>query len=90
MKKKIIIPEWRTAPISSTCEFHDGGFCGNPTTHAYPAMGGGWMSLCYEHAQQHLPQIQPITELFLAGETIIKRDQETENRMKSRSSGASA
>lgn len=34
----------------------------------------GWMSLCYEHAQKHLPYATPITELFLSGETLVRRD----------------
>lgn len=29
--------------------------CDKPTTHFYPAMGGGTMPLCAEHAQKHLP-----------------------------------
>jgi hypothetical protein len=28
--------------------------CGKPATHAYPAMGGGYASLCAEHAPKHL------------------------------------
>jgi len=29
-------------------------FCGEPTTHFYPAMGGGVQSLCAEHAKRHI------------------------------------
>lgn len=29
-------------------------FCGKPTAYFYPAMGGGTMALCEEHAKPHL------------------------------------
>lgn len=48
--------EWKTAPISCTCEqFIDSMVtqCGHPTVAAYPAQGGGWMALCYKHALKH-------------------------------------
>lgn len=72
--------QWKTAPISATCEVmmlktKNGMMCGKPTTYAYPASGFGWMALCHDHAQRHISDgAQPITELFLQGETIIKRD----------------
>lgn len=75
MKKKLKIHDWKTAPISSVCEVQrEGQSCGQPTTHAYPAMGRGWMALCYTHAEKHRLRCMPITELFLAGETLIARD----------------
>lgn len=58
--------ELKKEPISCTCEvmiFNEperkchsptAEFCDKPTTHAYPAMGGGWMALCARHAQKHL------------------------------------
>jgi len=47
-------------PISCTCEVMISNnplkLCDSPTIAAYPAMGGGWMSLCFRHAQKHLPE----------------------------------
>lgn len=37
-------------------------FCGAPTTHAYPAMGGGYMALCREHSRKHT-EAWPIQEI---------------------------
>lgn len=69
---------WKTAPISCTCEVLAGGsnkalansFCDKPTTHAYPAMGSGWMALCARHAQRHLKHGGAIStdELIKRGE----------------------
>lgn len=71
-------PAWKTAPISCTCEVtmdmkHQllkGKYCDKPTTHAYPAMGGGWMALCARHAQKHLKHGGAIStdELIKRGE----------------------
>lgn len=36
--------------------------CGKRATHAYPAMGGGYMSLCQEHAKKH-PDAWPMKEI---------------------------
>lgn len=36
--------------------------CGKPATHAYPAMGGGYMALCSYHAKKH-PEAWPIKEI---------------------------
>jgi hypothetical protein len=50
--------QWKTAPISPTCEVMRSHkperCCDAPTTYAYPAMGQGWMALCFKHAQKHL------------------------------------
>jgi hypothetical protein len=46
--------EWKTAPISPTCQVMIGRLCGRPTDLAYPAMGGGWMSLCLKHGLKHV------------------------------------
>lgn len=67
--------KWTTRPISPTCEVLRGksglsGFCGDPTSYAYPAHGGGWMSLCFRHGQKHLPQIKTIEQLLSEGETF--------------------
>lgn len=50
-------PQWKTAPISPTCEVRigrDGSFCGRASDLAYPAMGGGWMALCLAHGLKHV------------------------------------
>jgi hypothetical protein len=46
---------WKTQPISPTCEVWNDKRqpCDRPTTHAYRAMGSGWMALCFKHAQKH-------------------------------------
>jgi hypothetical protein len=36
-------------------EFSPARFCDKATVAAYPAMGGGWQTLCAEHATKHLP-----------------------------------
>lgn len=48
---------WKPAPPSPTCEYQcsHGFACGAPTTHCYPAMGGGYGSCCTNHAHRHLP-----------------------------------
>jgi len=55
---------WKSKPISPTCEvMHpDGTFCGNPTSHVYPTMGGGYMALCLEHSRKH-PEAWPLAEV---------------------------
>lgn len=70
-------------PISPTCEVDMWGngprlnksdkviqYCDKPTTHAYPAMGGGFMALCFRHAQKHLKHGGAIStdELIRRGE----------------------
>lgn len=63
---------WHDAPISPTCECRlSGKACGAPTAWAYKAMGNGWMPLCHEHGQKHLPHAQHITTLILAGHTLL-------------------
>lgn len=74
--------KWTTRPISPTCEVLRGksglsGVCGDPTSYAYPAHGGGWMSLCDRHGQKHLPQIN--TEF---DEWNALSEQEREKRIK--------
>ncbi len=61
--------EWETAPISPTCEvMMNERFCDLPTTHVYPTAGGGWMALCYKHAQKHLPNgVIPVALVFAPG-----------------------
>lgn len=45
-----------THAVSPRCEvWMSDSPCSEPTTHFYPAMGGGTMALCEEHAQKHLP-----------------------------------
>ena len=62
---------WKTSPISPTCEvMRVREFCGRPTAFAYPAMGGGWMPLCEEHAAKHHPHCSPLGELLAKGETL--------------------
>lgn len=48
--------------VSETCMVTcDHGFvCCKPATRAYPAMGGGYMSLCPEHAAKHEPDLVSI------------------------------
>lgn len=57
------------APLSATCEHYPGGHeaCGKPTCYAYPAMNNGWMALCHDHGQKHLPHVSHVTVLVLAG-----------------------
>lgn len=64
-------PDWKTSPISPTCEVLVGKgnqFCGKPTVAAYPASGGGWMPLCVLHARKHLNH----GGAFLTDELIAK------------------
>lgn len=76
MKPRYAEENWTTAPISPTCEHHTflpfGTYkvCDHATSYAYPAMGGGWMALCYRHGQRHLPHIMAIEDLITAGETF--------------------
>lgn len=46
---------WVPKKPSETCETwtHDRTVCGKPATRAYPAMGGGYMALCDDHAERH-------------------------------------
>jgi hypothetical protein len=63
--------EWENEPISPTCQhvpFLEE--CGLPTCYAYPAMGKGWMALCHEHGQKHLPHIFDLPTLILEGQTL--------------------
>ena len=66
---------WKTAPISCTCEVGMPPYlCDKPTTHAYPAMGGGWMALCARHARHAQKRIKyggavSVDELIRNGET---------------------
>jgi hypothetical protein len=71
MKKTV----WKTAPISPTCEFmlskfgDSVQFCDAAADIAYPAMGGGWMALCFKHGRKHLPHASRIDALIEIGET---------------------
>lgn len=67
---------WRTLPISPTCEVLNGKdengnwkFCELATDKAYPASGKGWMSLCVKHGLKHSEAI-PVEQLILSGETF--------------------
>lgn len=57
---------WQFAPPSETCHVWDPPErrveCGKPATHAYPAMGGGYASLCADHAPKHRSYIVTIEE----------------------------
>jgi|GEM_PF-3478361 hypothetical protein len=46
----------RPAPRWAVCEYQvsNGHQCCDRAAYAYPAMGGGWMQLCVDHAQRHL------------------------------------
>lgn len=69
--KKTKQETWTTRPISPTCEIlRCYGACEKPTEYAYPAMGGGWMALCFKHGQKHLPHATHIEELIKRGETF--------------------
>lgn len=85
MKKKLPqFPPWTTRPISPTCEvlppqsgvhFSKDSMarehmCDRATSFAYPAMGGGWMALCDNHAQKHHPHCIAIEKLIEDGETF--------------------
>lgn len=63
--------EWKTAPISCTCEVLGNGMvkeCGQPTHAAYPASGGGWMALCFKHALKHTEALPTDSLIALKGE----------------------
>lgn len=66
--------EWKTAPISPTCEVVRGKddkgdwiMCDVPTSHVYPAAGRGYMALCLKHALKH-DEATPIEDAIRAGE----------------------
>lgn len=66
--KKLPKTDWKTEPISSTCQVRDWSKskskqCDDPTVKAYPTMGNGWMSLCFKHGLRH-------TEAFKTDELI--------------------
>lgn len=60
--------KWTWRKPSETCEHAtriDLGsvtLCGKPSTVAYPAMGGGWCSLCPEHGAKHASFTVPLAE----------------------------
>ena len=65
--------DWKTEPVSCTCEVMVGGsvqqpeFCGKSTVKAYPAIVRGWQTLCVEHARKH-PEAFDVYELIKNGE----------------------
>lgn len=64
--------DWHTQPISPVCQVLTGsprGFCEDPTEKAYPAMGGGWMALCFMHGAKHSEAFH-IEQLISDGETF--------------------
>lgn len=58
----------RTIDVLATCEVVKGwgrdgtewAWCGKPTTHFYPALGGGTMALCAECAKPHGRHAWPV------------------------------
>lgn len=55
-------PIMRNRP-SSTCEtwIVNQQECGEGATHCYPAQGGGWHSMCADHAKKHLNTVGTVT-----------------------------
>jgi hypothetical protein len=56
--------KWQSEPISETCEVimdFQRRFCGELTTHIYPAHPRGYMAPCREHAKAH-PEAWPLAE----------------------------
>lgn len=71
MKKRRSASEWKTAPISPTCQVRSGPLarlCDAPTSICYPAAGRGWMALCDAHGLKHLPHASRIEDLISRGE----------------------
>lgn len=70
--KQIRGKDWKSEPISCTCELLTSrqpvGLCRGATVAASPCMGGGWQSLCAEHAAKH-PEAFSVYELIADGET---------------------
>lgn len=66
--------KWRTEPISRSCEVvlsdSQQVRCLKPTAYAYPAYPRGWMALCEEHGERHLPHATSLSELLAKGETV--------------------
>jgi len=64
--------EWKTAPISPTCERWPANekLCDLPTAYAYPAAGGGWMALCEACGKKHLPAVKTLASLIRSGEVL--------------------
>ncbi len=63
--------EWKTAPISPVCQVAENTtnrWCELPTEACYPAMGGGWMSLCLKHSLKHRPYCRSVDDLIRSGE----------------------
>lgn len=65
-----VATDWKTEPISPTCRvmIAKGEFCDRPTDRCYPAMGGGWMALCFKHSLKHSATSFRIQELIETGE----------------------
>lgn len=63
--------DWTTEPISCMCQVllqsKPLRFCDKPTVKAYPAMGGGWATLCSRHALKHKEAFD-VCELIEDGE----------------------
>lgn len=54
--------------FSLTCETRIGeNRCGKETTHVYPAMGGGWHSMCEEHSEKHRDISSTVSNLIARG-----------------------
>lgn len=62
--------DWKTEPISPTCQVSlaKDKFCGQATDRCYPAMGGGWMAMCFKHSLKHRAHSFRIQELIESGE----------------------
>jgi hypothetical protein len=60
---------WKFSPPAETCHVWDPPEsmtpCGKPATHAYPAMGGGYASLCADHSGKHRTYIVTIEQARL-------------------------
>lgn len=77
--KEIPKTDWRTEPISCTCQVAlsygkgtNGAIasvneCGNSTIKVYPTARLGWMSLCAYHAKKH-PEAFDVYEVIASGE----------------------
>lgn len=68
--RKVKSAEWKTAPISPTCHvmLTKDKLCDQATDRCYPAMGGGWMALCFKHSRKHYTHSFGIQELIKGGE----------------------
>lgn len=65
---KQVRKNWHSQPIDPRCHVSAmGEQCRGRTVAAYPAMGGGWATLCSGHAKKH-PEAFDTDELIRDGE----------------------